>query len=93
MSLRSWLDPPAVVERKRLQRAVHGVGQSGADRQLQIGCFVPIALVLAIGIAVGVLLGMRAVPPAGPERATVRVIDDGAKNGLVVLAMAVVPLR
>jgi hypothetical protein len=47
MSLRSWLDPPAVVEWKRLQRAVHGVGHSGADRQLEMGCFVPLAAMLA----------------------------------------------
>jgi hypothetical protein len=42
-----WLDPPATAERKRLQRAVHGVGKSGAHRQLQIGCFVPLAAMLA----------------------------------------------
>jgi hypothetical protein len=86
-----WLDPPAVAERKRLQRALHGAGQSGADRQLEFGCFVPIALAWQSWWA-------RACWSASgcsrrPRQLTVRVIDDSARGGPAVLSTAIVPLR
>ena len=66
-----------------MQRALQGAGQSGADRQLQMGCFVPIALAVAMLVATGVLMGlcMQPVVERPAESVTVRVINDGGKGG------------
>jgi len=87
MSLSRWLDPPAARERKRLLR---GVDRGGMD--LEAGCLVPIGLVLAVAIGIGVLIGMQRslVSTVAPTQAVVRVIDDGAKGGPKVLATVVV---
>ncbi len=61
---------------------------------IPIGCLVPLAAMLAVAIAVGVVVGSRLeAGPAAPRGAIVRVIDDSAKPGPKVLATAVVPLR
>ena len=61
---------------------------------IPIGCLVPLAAMLAVAIAVGVLVGTRLQSgPSGPRQAVVRVIDDGARGGPAVLATAIVPLR
>jgi hypothetical protein len=91
--LRRWLDPAA--ERKRLRRAMP---RPRAGTDLEIGCLWPLALMLAVAIAAGVVLGMRVQPaaqttPGGTSEAVVRVIDDGAAGGPKVLSTQVVPLR
>ena len=90
MSLSRWLDPPAARERKRLLR---GVDRGGMD--LEAGCLVPIGLVLAVAIGIGVLIGMQrsSVSTAAPREAVVRVIDDGARGGPAVVSTQIVPLR
>jgi hypothetical protein len=87
-----WLDPPGIREHKRWQRAQpRGRGES----DLEIGCLVPIGLVLAVAIGIGVLVGMQrsSVSTVGPTQAVVRVIDDGAPGGPRVLATAIVTQR
>ena len=62
--------------------------------ELEIGCLVPLAMMLAVAIAVGVVVGMHLQPaPSGPTEAVVRVIDTGAPGGPRVLSTQVVPLR
>jgi hypothetical protein len=47
---------------------------------IPIGCLMPLAAMLAIGV--GVLVATRLQPgPQAPREAIVRVIDDGAKPG------------
>ncbi len=48
------------------------------------------AVLTGAGVLVGTWLGAST---SGPERVTVRVIDDGANGGPQVVATAVVPLR
>ena len=100
--LQRWLDPPAVIERKRTLRAIRGRGHSGRAPQFEvgvavpIGCMVPLAVLLAVGLglAAGALIGQHWQPAdAPPSRVEVRVIDDGARGGPAVLATALVPLR
>jgi hypothetical protein len=100
--LQRWLDPPAVIERKRTLRAIHGRGHSGRPLDFEvgvavpIGCALPLAVLLAagIGLTVGALIGQRWQPAdAPPSSVEVRVIDDGARGGPAVLATALVPLR
>ncbi len=62
--------------------------------EFEVGCLVPLALVLSVAIAVGVLVGMRLQPaPNAPTEAVVRVIDTGASGGPTVLSTQVVPLH
>jgi hypothetical protein len=62
--------------------------------EFEVGCLVPLAMMLAMAIAVGVVVGVRLQPaPSGPTQAVVRVIDDGAAGGPKVLSTQVVPLR
>ncbi|HVQ42378.1 MAG TPA: hypothetical protein VMS54_09230 [Vicinamibacterales bacterium] len=85
-ALSRWLDPPAARERKQLLR---GLDRGGAD--LEMGCLVPISLVLAVAIGIGVLIGSRHGSVSTlPTQAVVRVIDDGAQGGPKVLATVVV---
>jgi len=58
---------------------------------IPIGCLVPfvVMLVLAVGLLIGTRLQAGGGP--GPDRAVVRVIDDGA--GGQVVATQVVPLH
>ena len=88
-----WLDPPAVIERKRAQRAAFGSGRSGQAVPFEVGCFVPIALAIAVLVGAGVLVGSRLAAPAPAERVLVRVVDDGAPGGPAVVSTASVPLR
>jgi hypothetical protein len=62
--------------------------------KVPIGCLVPMAAVLAVAIAVGVLIGQRVQPStSAPSEAVVRVIDDGAPGGPAVVSTQIVPLR
>lgn len=87
--LRRWLDPPEVLARKRLLRA-----QPRGGTDLEIGCLWPIALMLGVAIAIGVVIGLQLSQPSpvGPRQAVVRVIDDSASPGPKVLATAIVSL-
>jgi hypothetical protein len=52
---------------------------SAVNRTWEMGCLWPLALVLAVAIGTGVLVGTRLQNgPAAPRWAVVRVIDDGA---------------
>ena len=50
---------------------------------IPIGCMLPLALAAAVLVAAGVLIGQLLRPGtiAPADRATVRVIDDGAPGG------------
>lgn len=88
--LRRWLDPPEVLARKRLLRA-----QPRGGTDLEIGCLWPLALMLGVAIAVGIVIGMQLSSPrtiAPAREAVVRVIDDSASPGPKVLATAIVSL-
>jgi hypothetical protein len=62
--------------------------------EFEVGCLVPLALMLGVAIAVGVLVGMHLQPAAsGPTQAVVRVIDTGAPGGPQVVSTQVVSLR
>ena len=62
--------------------------------EFEIGCLVPLALMLSVAIAIGVVVGLRLQPaPSGPTEAVVRVIDTGAPGGPKVLSTQIVPLR
>src|SRR5688500_2383889 len=90
--LRRWLDPPAVVERKRLLRSLPRT--PGQKTELEFGCRWPLGLTLAVAIGVGVVIGTRLQTGAeAPREVVVRVIDDGAMPGPKVLTTQVVPLR
>jgi hypothetical protein len=87
----SWLDPPAVRERKRWLRAQP---RTRGETDLEIGCLWPLAALLAVAIVIGVVIGLQVRSTVnGADHAVVRVIDDGAKPGPKVLTTAVVPLR
>jgi hypothetical protein len=64
------------------------------ETDLEIGCLWPLALVLAVAIGIGVLIGTRLQNgPAATQQAVVRVIDDSASPGPKIIGTAVVPLR
>ena len=60
---------------------------------IPVGCLVPLALAIAVAVGAGVVVGARLGQSSAPDYVTVRVIDDGAKGGPVVVSTAVVPLR
>jgi hypothetical protein len=62
--------------------------------EVEVGCLVPLAAMLPVAIAVGVVIGTRLqTGPVAPREAVVRVIDESAKPGPKVLTTQVVPLR
>jgi hypothetical protein len=94
--LKRWLDPPEVVERKRRLRAA-GVRPPRSRTYVEVGlvgCLLPLAAVVAVAIAVGVVIGTRSQAVVGsPREAVVRVIDSGAPGGPQIVSTQVVPLR
>jgi len=98
MSLRQWLDPPEVRERKRLQR-VGIIPRPPAPTVefgvvlIPTGCMVPLAIGAAALVGAGVLAGTRLGQSSAPDHVVVRVIDDGAKGGPKVISTQTVPQR
>jgi hypothetical protein len=58
---------------------------------IPVGCLVPVAMLRAVTIAVGVLLSAQANHSCTNGSVMVRVIDDGAPGGPAALATTFVP--
>jgi hypothetical protein len=96
--LRRWLDPPEVIERKRLIRAgviprPIGLTVTDVGFAAPMGCMVPLAIAAAVLVGAGVLIGQRVQSEPAADHVVVRVIDDGAAGGPKVVSTQAVPLR
>jgi hypothetical protein len=72
------------------------MSRGGPDVEVGIGCLVPVAMVIAMLVGAGVVVGThlgQSGQTTGPDRVIVRVIDDGAAGRPNVIATAVVPIR